>query len=150
MLVIVNSVILILFAFSFFNPQSKREWRSFGDFSAFLATLFSEMYGYPLAIYFLSGWLQSSYSVTRGEGVASSAYAGPKPVIMTMSENSLMVPASLLIASPFPRITRRVMMLRSRATLLITPSLSQGDSPAQTLYRPIGYLRDKKQLTRVP
>ena len=122
-LVIVNSAVFILFAYSFFKPQTSRVWRSFSAFSAFLVALFVEMYGFPLTIYFLSGWLQSHYpnvdwfSHDAGHllemmfGWKTNPHAGPFHIL-----SFIFIGAGFILISAAWKVLYDAQQTRSRAT----------------------------------
>ncbi len=106
-LVFVNIAVFTIFAFSFFKPKTARDWRSFGAFGAFLVALFTEMYGFPLTLYLLSGWLQTRYPqvdlLSHDAGHLLSTLLGfegdPHFNVLHILSNVLVVVGFILIAT---------------------------------------------------
>ena len=47
--------------YRYLAPRSWREWAGAGLVQAFIIALYAEMYGFPLTIFLLSGWLAHRY-----------------------------------------------------------------------------------------
>ena len=106
-LVLIDSAFFIFFAFSFTKPATKRDWRSFGAFSAFVVALFVEMYGFPLTIFLLSGWLARRYPgldlMSHDAGHLWSTFLGgrgnPHFGVLHILSNVVLVAGFFLLAS---------------------------------------------------
>ncbi|MBI2074191.1 MAG: isoprenylcysteine carboxylmethyltransferase family protein [Gemmatimonadetes bacterium] len=112
-LVAVNAALFIFFVLSFLTPVRRREWRSFGVFSAFVIALFTEMYGFPLTIYLLTAVLGSRYPALNPFSHASGhlwiTFLGGgawMSVVIHLVSNTLMLGGLLLMAAGWRRIHR--------------------------------------------
>ena len=112
-LVVVNVAIFALLTLSYLTPVKRREWRSFGVFTAFIVALFTEMYGFPLTIYILTGLLGSRYPALNPFSHASGHLwitlvggGAWMSVVIHVVSNGLMLAGLLLMGAGWHRIHR--------------------------------------------
>jgi len=61
----VNIIVFLFFTLRFLKPKDGIEWRNMSMLTIFFATLFAEMYGFPLTIFILVSWLGDTYPVVE-------------------------------------------------------------------------------------
>ncbi len=112
-LVVFNVAFFVVFVLSYLTPLRRREWRSFGVYSAFIVALFTEMYGFPLTIYILTSFLGSRYPVLNPFSHASGhlwvTLLGGGAAMMTaihIVSNVLMFGGLIIIAHGWGKIHR--------------------------------------------
>ncbi len=67
-IVFASVVLFTIFFITFFVPIRKREWRNFGLYEAFIVSLFTEMFGIPLTLYFLSSFFGLPLTANPSQG----------------------------------------------------------------------------------
>jgi protein-S-isoprenylcysteine O-methyltransferase Ste14 len=112
-LVVFNAAFFVIFVLSYLTPLRRREWRSFGVYSAFIVALFTEMYGFPLTIYILTSILGSRYPALNPFSHASGhlwvALLGGGALMMTVIHivsNLLMFGGLVIIAVGWRQVHR--------------------------------------------
>jgi protein-S-isoprenylcysteine O-methyltransferase Ste14 len=73
----------IAFAYAFAPPRTSHDWRSLGGYSAFVVSLFTERYGFPLTIFLLAGPLRRALPGTE---VLEFAPGHPLQVLLAWRE----------------------------------------------------------------
>lgn len=110
-LVVANVILFLFFILRFLTPVRKREWRSMGVTTAFVVALFTEMYGFPLTIYFFAALLGASYPALNPFAHASGhlwvTFLGGGSAMLTavhIVSNGLMLAGFMVMASGWRRV----------------------------------------------
>ena len=79
-LVLIMIVVVSWIIYRYLAPKSWREWTGAGVLQAFIIALYAEMYGFPLTIYLLTGFLGVDVPLTSYSGHLWATLLGYGPV----------------------------------------------------------------------